>query len=131
MLLAELFPKYLDPTCFKVVNSDKEVVQTLLAEPFGHILFTGGSLVGKEVMKAAAKHLTPVTLELGRRNTVIVTEKANIELAALRIGWAKFAISGQTCFAPNQVLVQENVHDRFVVELNKVRLHFLHKKEYY
>lgn len=78
-------------------------------------------------MKAAAKHLTPVTLELGGRNSVIVTEKANLELTASRIAWAKFAIAGQTCFAPNQVLVHENVYDEFVASLDKVSLRDLRK----
>ena len=119
-LLAELVPRYLDPTCYKIVNGDKDIVIRLLEEPFGHILYTGRANVGEIVMMAAAKHLTPVTLELGGRNTIIVTENANLELAALRIGRAKFAIAGQTCFAPNQLIVQERVHDDFVAALNKV-----------
>jgi acyl-CoA reductase-like NAD-dependent aldehyde dehydrogenase len=73
-------------------------------------------------MKAAAEHLTPVTLELGGSNAVVVTENANVELAATRIAWAKFAIAGQTCFAPNHVIVHERVYDTFVAALRKVRL---------
>jgi acyl-CoA reductase-like NAD-dependent aldehyde dehydrogenase len=120
MLLAKLIPKYLDPACFTVVNGKKEIGQALTEHPFGHILFTGGAEIGKEVMKAAAKTLTPVTLELGGRNTVVVTEKANVELAAARIAWAKFAIAGQTCFAPNHVIVQESVYGAFIAALDKV-----------
>ena len=120
MLLSELFPKYLDHTCFRVVNGGKETAQRLLEESLGHILFTGGSKIGKEVMTAAAKSLTPLTLELGGRNSVVVTENADIKLAATRIAWAKFANAGQTCFAPNQVLVQSSVYDTFVSELIKV-----------
>lgn len=71
-------------------------------------------------MKAAAKHLTPVTLELGGRNTVVVTDKADLNLAASRIAWAKFAVAGQTCFAPNQVVVHESVHNEFMIALDKV-----------
>ena len=71
-------------------------------------------------MKAAAEHLTPVTLELGGRNAAIVTEMANLQLAATRIAWAKFAIAGQTCFAPNHVLVHESVYEGFVAALTKV-----------
>jgi acyl-CoA reductase-like NAD-dependent aldehyde dehydrogenase len=76
-------------------------------------------------MRAAAEHLTPVTLELGGRNSVIVTENANVELATTRIAWAKFAIAGQTCFAPNQAIVHEKVYDQFVAALTKVRFSFL------
>lgn len=71
-------------------------------------------------MKAAAEHLTPVTLELGGRNSAIVDENANVELAATRIAWAKFAIAGQTCFAPNHAIVHESVYDEFVGALTKV-----------
>jgi acyl-CoA reductase-like NAD-dependent aldehyde dehydrogenase len=73
-------------------------------------------------MRAAAQHLTPVTLELGGRNTVVVTGNANVELSATRIAWAKFAIAGQTCFAPNHAIVHESVYDSFVEALKKVCL---------
>lgn len=102
------------------MNGDKEVTQRLLQEPYGHILYTGGASVGKIVMKAAAEHLTPVTLELGGRNAAVVTEHANVELAATRIAWAKFAIAGQTCFAPNHAVVHASVYDAFVEALKKV-----------
>lgn len=119
-LLAELLPRYLDPTCFKVINGDKDIAQELLKHPYGHILFTGGTVIAKDVMKAAATHLTPITLELGGRNSVLVTENANTELAAKRIAWGKFAIAGQTCFAPNQVIVHESVYGQFIEALSKV-----------
>ena len=121
MLLSSLFPKYLDSQCFKIINGGKETVQSLLESAFGHILFTGGTEIGKEIMKAAAKHLTPVTLELGGRNSVVVTEDADLELAARRILWAKFAIAGQTCFAPNQVFVHDSVYPQFIDAVKKVR----------
>lgn len=72
-------------------------------------------------MKAAAEHLTPVTLEHGGINSVIVTEKANVELAAKRIAWGKFANAGQTCFAPNHAIVHESVYDAFITALQKAR----------
>jgi acyl-CoA reductase-like NAD-dependent aldehyde dehydrogenase len=106
------------------VNGDKEVATKLLQHPFAHILFTGNGTAGKIVMKAAAEHLTPVTLELGGRNIAIVTEKANIELAATRTAWAKFAIAGQTCFAPNHVIVHTKVYDAFIEALKRVSLLF-------
>ncbi|KUJ17221.1 putative aldehyde dehydrogenase [Mollisia scopiformis] len=119
-ILSELIPKYLDPESFRVINGGVDVAQALLKFPYGHILYTGSTNIGKEVMKAAAEHLTPVTLELGGGNSVVVTEKANIELAAKRIAWGKFAIAGQTCFAPNHVIVHESVHDTFVAALQKI-----------
>ena len=121
-LLAYLFPRYLDPTCFTVINGDKTIAQALLQYSYGHIMYTGSTAVGREVMRAASHHLTPVTLELGGRNAVIVTDNANVELAATRISWAKFAIAGQTCFAPNHVMVHESIYDQFAKALKKVGL---------
>jgi acyl-CoA reductase-like NAD-dependent aldehyde dehydrogenase len=121
MLLASLFPKYLDPTCFRVVNGDKEIAKALIFHPYGHIVFTGSTAVGKEVMAAAAKTLSPVTLELGGKNCVLLTENADIELAAKRISWGKFAIAGQTCFAPNYAIVQESAYEDFIEALERVR----------
>lgn len=95
-------------------------MQALLQSPFGHILYTGSTDVGREIMRVASQHLTPVTLELGGRNAVVVTEHANIELSATRIAWSKFAAAGQTCFAPNHAIVHENVYDSFVEALKKV-----------
>lgn len=92
----------------------------LLQYPYGHLLFTGGAVIGKQVMQSAAKNLTPVTLELGGKNSVLVTEKADVELAAKRIAWGKFAIAGQTCFAPNQVIVHESVYELFIEALKGV-----------
>jgi aldehyde dehydrogenase (NAD+) len=87
-LLAALFPKYLDATCFTIVRGDKMVAQTLLKYRFGHILYTGSTGVGREVMSMAGQHLTPVTLKLGGRNSVVATANANIELTAMRIAWS-------------------------------------------
>jgi acyl-CoA reductase-like NAD-dependent aldehyde dehydrogenase len=120
MLLADILPKYLDRNCFQIVNGDKRISQKLLQNQFGHILFTGGLPTGKQVMKAAANQMTPVTMELGGLNSVLVTEKANVELAAKRIAWAKFAVAGQTCFVPNQALVHEDVYEAFIEALIKV-----------
>jgi acyl-CoA reductase-like NAD-dependent aldehyde dehydrogenase len=119
-LLEELFPKYLDSSCFRVINGGKDVAQALLDHPYGHILFTGGTAVAKEVMKSAARFLTPLTLELGGRNAVVVSDKANVELAAKRTAWAKFANAGQICLAPNVVVVHEAVYEQFVAAVNSV-----------
>jgi len=104
----------------KVVTGDKEVVTKLLEYPFGHIMFTGGTHIGKIVMAAAAKHLTPVTLELGGKSPVIVSDKAKVELAAKRIAWGKYVNAGQTCIAPDYALVQETALPVFVESLKKV-----------
>jgi aldehyde dehydrogenase (NAD+) len=119
--LAELIPKYLDNECVRVISGDKEVVTELLQHPFGHIIYTGGGRIGKIVMAAAAKHLTPVTLELGGKSPVIVSEKANLELAAKRIAWGKYFNAGQTCMCPDYALVHESILPAFVEAMKKVR----------
>lgn len=100
-----------------VVTGDAQVAQDLLAEPFDHIFFTGSPTVGKEVMAAAAKNLASVTLELGGKSPCIVTESANIYKAAKSIAWAKLLNCGQTCVAPDYVLVAESQKDAFVSSL--------------
>jgi acyl-CoA reductase-like NAD-dependent aldehyde dehydrogenase len=109
-----------DPECFQFVNGDKDVVTELLEHPFGHIIYTGNGQIGSIVMAAAAKHLTPVTLELGGKSPVIVSNKANIALAAKRISWGKFFNAGQTCMCPDYALVQGDVLPQFLEELKKV-----------
>lgn len=94
--------------------------QALLELPVDYIFFTGSVSVGKVVMAAAAKHLTPLTLELGGKSPAIVHESANLETAARRIGLGKFLNAGQTCIAPDYVLVHESVKDAFIDEMIKV-----------
>jgi aldehyde dehydrogenase (NAD+) len=103
-LLARLVPEYLDPDCVKVVEGAVPETTALLDLPFDHILYTGGGTVGRVVMAAAAKHLTPVTLELGGKSPCIVLADANLEATANRIAWGKFTNAGQTCIAPDYVL---------------------------
>jgi aldehyde dehydrogenase (NAD+) len=91
----------------------------LLAQRFDHILYTGNSRVARIVMRAAAEHLTPVTLELGGKSPAIVSRNANIEVAAKRIAWGKFVNAGQTCIAPDYVLVERPVHDQLVAAIGK------------
>ena len=97
-----------------------EVVTALLHHPYGHILYTGAGPVGSIVMAAAAKNLTPVTLELGGKSPVIVTAKADIALAAKRIAWGKFFNAGQTCMCPDYALVEESVMPKFLEQLKLV-----------
>ncbi|MBM7837464.1 aldehyde dehydrogenase (NAD+) [Alkalihalobacillus xiaoxiensis] len=99
------------------VEGDAKTAEALLDQPFDYIFFTGSVAVGKIVMEKAAKHLTPHTLELGGKSPAIVTEDAKLDLAAKRIAWGKFTNAGQTCIAPDYVLVHESVHDKFLKKL--------------
>lgn len=119
-LLAGLFPE----EEVALVEGAAEAAQALLALPFDHIFFTGSPAVGKVVMKAAAEHLTSVTLELGGKSPVLVDADANLQEAARKIAWGKCLNAGQTCVAPDYVLVHERVHDALVGELKAVITHF-------
>lgn len=111
-VLAELLREHLDPEAVAVVEGGVETATALLALRFDHVLFTGSPAVGRVVARAAAEHLTPVTLELGGKSPVIVGADADIATAARRIAWGKFANVGQTCIAPDYVLVHREVRDR-------------------
>jgi len=102
--IARLLPRYLDTDCIKVVEGAVPETTALLELPWDHILYTGGGKVGRLVMAAAAKHLTPVTLELGGKSPCVVLPDANLEIAARRIAWGKYTNAGQTCIAPDYVL---------------------------
>lgn len=98
----------------KVIEGGVETTQKLLEQRWDYIFFTGSVAVGKIVALAAAKHLTPVTLELGGKNPCIIDETANLKLAARRIVWGKFLNAGQTCIAPDYILIQERMKSHFV-----------------
>jgi aldehyde dehydrogenase (NAD+) len=97
--------------CFE---GDREVAEQLLDHPFDHIFFTGGTEVGKVVMAAAAKNLTPVTLELGGKSPVIIDEHVNLRKAVEKIVWGKFLNAGQTCIAPDYVLIKSAQQEEFL-----------------
>jgi len=99
------------------INGEVKHVTALLAQKFDHIFFTGSSEVGKIVMQQAAKHLTPVTLELGGKSPCIVCADANIDIAVKRIVYGKMLNTGQTCVAPDYVLVDESIKQAFVDKL--------------
>ncbi|WP_020403695.1 aldehyde dehydrogenase [Gracilimonas tropica] len=106
--IAGIMSTYFQDKFIAVAEGGVEVNQKLLEQEFDYIFFTGSTRVGKIVMKAAAEYLTPVTLELGGKSPCIVDKSANLEISARRIAWGKFLNAGQTCVAPDYILVQEN-----------------------
>ncbi|MBU3630631.1 coniferyl aldehyde dehydrogenase [Polynucleobacter sp. AP-Melu-500A-A1] len=115
--LANLIQEYFHPTEFCVTAGDTEVAQQFSALPFDHLLFTGTESIGKKVMRAAAEHLTPITLELGGKSPAIVDSSANLEEAAGSIAYGKLLNSGQTCIAPDYVLIEQDKRDSFITQL--------------
>jgi aldehyde dehydrogenase (NAD+) len=113
-IIHKLITATFDEQHVAVVEGGIEVNQALLAERWDYIFFTGSVPVGKIVMEAAAKHLTPITLELGGKSPCIIHNDANIKLAAKRVAWGKFINAGQTCVAPDYVYVHRDVREQFV-----------------
>ena len=119
-LLERMVQELYQPHEVALYKGGKEVAQELLKLPFDHIFFTGSPQVGKIVMKAAAENLSSVTLELGGKSPAIVDYTSNIKEAAERIAFGKWLNAGQTCIAPDYVLVHERVYEHLVQELKKV-----------
>jgi aldehyde dehydrogenase (NAD+) len=113
-LMAELIPRYLDSSAVVVVEGDAMTCQELVDQGFDRIMFTGGTDIGRKIMTGAAKHLTPVTLELGGKCPVIVAADADLDVAAKRIAWIKILNSGQICLAPDYVLADASIRDELV-----------------
>lgn len=119
-LLAEVLPNYLDKDCFAVVCGGVSTTTELLKLQFDKIFFTGSPRVGKIVMKAAAEHLTPVSLELGGKSPTIIDESVtDMEVVAQRVLWGKCANAGQTCIAPDYLFVHEKKYDEFLTHAKK------------
>lgn len=110
-LVGRLIPEYLDPDAVAVVQGGVPETTGLLKERFDYIFYTGNGSVGQIIMEAAAKHLTPVTLELGGKSPVIVHRDADLDVTARRIVWGKYLNAGQTCVAPDYVLAHASIHD--------------------
>lgn len=113
-VIDEMITEFFDPSYISVVHGEKETNTHLFSMKFDIIFFTGSPMLGRVVMKAAAKHLTPVVLELGGKSPCIVDESANLEIAAKRISWGKFINAGQTCIAPDYLMVHEKVKDELI-----------------
>ena len=123
-LIAKLIPQYLDQNLFAVVLGGPAETDLLLDLVFDVIFFTGSGPVGKIVMEKAAKHLTPVTLELGGKSPAVVMADADLSVAAKRITWGKFMNAGQTCVAPDYILVQPGAKEKLISEIKKTLLEF-------
>ena len=114
-IIAACFP----PEYVAVVEGGRKENQALLDQRFDHIFFTGSVTVGKEVMRKAAEHLTPVSLELGGKSPCIVDATAKLDLAARRLAFGKLLNCGQTCVAPDYLLIDRRVQDEFIALLKK------------
>lgn len=123
-MMAETFPE----EYITVVQGNREVNAQLFAKPFDLIFYTGSPAVAHTVMEAAAKNLTPVILELGGKSPCIIDKTANIDIAAKRIAWAKTLNSGQTCIAPDYIIIHREVKEKFVAAFQK-QLKVLHGED--
>lgn len=119
-LVARLVPDYLAPEVVQVVTGGVPETTALLEQRFDHIVFTGSTAVGKVVMRAAAEHLTPVTLELGGKSPTFVDSTMDAVVVARRIAWGKFTNAGQTCIAPDYVLVTPEARGPLLTALGEV-----------
>jgi aldehyde dehydrogenase (NAD+) len=115
-IIQSIFP----PDYITVVLGGVEETTELMNHPFNHVFFTGSTAVGKIIYEQAAKHLSPVTLELGGKSPTIVTDKVNIKKTAMRIAFGKFINSGQTCVAPDYIFAHKDIYDDLVSELNTI-----------
>ncbi len=122
--LARWVSSYLDPDCIALVEGAVEETAALLEQRFDHIFYTGNAQVGRVIMQAAARNLTPVTLELGGKSPCIVDRDADLPVAARRIAWGKFLNAGQTCIAPDYVLVHESREAELLEQLSSAVTEF-------
>src|SRR5690606_10936332 len=123
-VVTEMIADTFDSAYIRSVPGGVETTTSLIHSPFDYIFFTGSVTVGKIVMKAAAKNLIPVTLELGGKSPVIVDKSADCKVAAERIIWGKIVNAGQTCVAPDYVLVQDSRRDELITEMKQVLQRF-------
>lgn len=126
-VMQEMIEKSFEPEYISLFQGGIEMAQALLQEKFDYIFYTGSSSVGRKVMEHASKHLTPVTLELGGKSPCIVDHEANIDLAARRIAWGKFLNAGQTCVAPDYLLVHREVKRELIRAIEKYIKEFFGK----
>ncbi len=125
--MAKIFQEAFDSKFIAFVLGGREQNQQLFEQTFDYIFFTGGQKVGSLLMEKAAQHLTPISLELGGKSPAIVDKDADLDLAARRLAWGKFLNAGQTCVAPDHIIVHKSVHDEFVKLLIKYVKQFFYK----
>ena len=116
-LIKKLIEEYFPPEIVQVFEGDGNIAADLMTRQFDHVFFTGGENIGKKVMEAASKNLTPVTLELGGKSPAIVIDGANLEVTAKRVIWGKSLNAGQTCIAPDHLLVEDKLFDSLISNL--------------
>ncbi|MFJ8066504.1 aldehyde dehydrogenase [Psychrobacillus sp. NPDC096426] len=126
-IIQKIISETFDSCYIRVMEGEKEETSLLIHAAFDFIFFTGSVKVGKLVMKAASERLTPIALELGGKSPTIVDHTANLEVAAKRIIWGKFVNAGQTCIAPDYVVVEESVKEKFIELLKQKILQFYGK----
>lgn len=127
-VLEQMIDDTFDDNYIAIVQGNRDVNRALLEERFDLIFFTGSPVLGREVMAAAAKNLTPVVLELGGKSPCIVDKEADVKVAAKRIAWGKSLNAGQTCIAPDYLLVHQDIKEQFVEELCKAFRSLLGRK---
>ncbi|KAL7844578.1 hypothetical protein SRHO_G00231170 [Serrasalmus rhombeus] len=118
-VMEELLPLYIDKEMYPVVTGGVSETQELLKQRFDHIFYTGNCAVGKLIMEAASKYLTPVTLELGGKSPCYIDKNCDLTIACRRIAWGKYSNCGQTCIAPDYVLCDPSIQDRVIEEIRK------------
>ena len=118
-LIKKLIEEYFPPEIVQVFEGDGNIAADLMTRQFDHVFFTGGENIGKKVMEAASKNLTPVTLELGGKSPAVVIDGANLEVTAKRVIWGKSLNAGQTCIAPDHLLVEDKLFDSLISNLIK------------
>ncbi|KAM4701665.1 aldehyde dehydrogenase family 3 member A2 isoform 2-T2 [Discoglossus pictus] len=118
-LLERIIPQYLDKELYPVINGGIPETTDLLAQRFDHIFYTGNTNVGKIIMSAASKYLTPVTLELGGKSPCYIDKNCDLEIASRRITWGKFLNCGQTCIAPDYVLCDKSIQRELVEKIKE------------
>ena len=127
-VLEQMIKSVFDEKYVAVVQGNRDVNKILFSSRFDMIFFTGSPALGRKVMAAAAEHLTPVVLELGGKSPCIIDSTANIKLAARRVAWGKTLNAGQTCIAPDYILIHEDVKEAFIKEF-AAQVEYLHGKD--
>ncbi|XP_075568385.1 aldehyde dehydrogenase family 3 member B1-like [Pelecanus crispus] len=123
-LIAEMLTCYLDNDCFAVVTAGVQETTRLLENKFDYIFYTGSPSVGRIIMTAAAKHLTPVTMELGGKNPCYVSDSCDVQNVARRVAWGRFFNTGQTCVAPDYVLCSAAMQEKLLPALREAITEF-------